>query len=197
MCAEHVQQFVEHLQRLRSGEASAIETFVSKYEKFIRRSIRFRLKSSALQSVADSVDVCQSVMGSFLFRLSAGEFTIETEDELRKLLFGITQKKFLSLRRYEFAQKRNRAITNSLANYAELPDQRDDPCLLASLKELQSKAFEEFTEHERLIFKLRRDGQAWSTIAEQLQIDQQVLRKRYSRALERVCGKLGLESDHE
>lgn len=50
-------QFSIDLNRLRNRDEFAIESFVAKYEPFIRRSIRFRLARSSLGAAADSVDV--------------------------------------------------------------------------------------------------------------------------------------------
>ena len=57
------ESFSELLVQLRNGDKLAVNEFVFKYEPF--RSIRFRNCKSNLQPVADSVDVCQSVLSSF------------------------------------------------------------------------------------------------------------------------------------
>ena len=59
------ESFSELLVQLRNGDKLAVNEFVFKYEPFLRRSIRFRNCKSNLQPVADSVDVCQSVLSSF------------------------------------------------------------------------------------------------------------------------------------
>ena len=73
-------EFVDFLARLRLGDDDAIRSFVSKYEPFIRRTLRFRIARASLQTAADSVDVCQSVLGGFLLRLAAGDYTITVKD---------------------------------------------------------------------------------------------------------------------
>lgn len=120
-------EFAEHLHRLRTGDTSAIREFVSVYEPFIRRSLRFRIQNSALQSAADSIDLCQSVLGTFLLRLSAGEFVLHTEEDLRNLLFSIANKKFLMLKRRESAEKRNRSLTCSLSDVPEVVNGKEVP----------------------------------------------------------------------
>lgn len=86
MTEEIASSFDEQVRLLRTGDSEAIRAFVDKYEPYIRRTIRFRLQRSALQPATDSVDVCQSVMGSVLLRLVAGEYELHSEDDLRHLL---------------------------------------------------------------------------------------------------------------
>ncbi len=103
--------FLDQLRSIRAGESKAVELFVATYEPFIRRTIRHRLGRAALRSVADSIDVCQSVLGSFLIRLSAGEYELKSERDLQRLLVAISQNKFKALQRREMAEKRDRRIT--------------------------------------------------------------------------------------
>ena len=70
-------EFLDQLRSIRAGEPRAVELFVATYEPFIRRTIRHRLGRAALRSVADSIDVCQSVFGSFLIR--NGGWRVRTE----------------------------------------------------------------------------------------------------------------------
>ncbi len=106
--------FEAYLLRLRSGDERAVREFVEKFEPFIRRSLRFRLQKSSLRQAADSVDLCQSVICGFLIRLNAGDYEIRSEEDLRKLLVAIANKKFLMLKRRETAAKRDRRLTCSL-----------------------------------------------------------------------------------
>ncbi len=110
------------LTRLRLGDDDAIREFVSKYEPYIRRALRFRIARASLQSAADSVDVCQSVLGGFLLRLAAGDYTLASEEDLRRLLVAIANKKFLVLNRRETAAKRDHRQTKSIDNMKKLAD---------------------------------------------------------------------------
>lgn len=112
--------FAQRLARLRSGEPDEVEWFVRQYEPYLRRAIRFRLSRTALKAIADSVDVCQSVLSSFLLRLSAGDYQIDGEKHLKHLLISIANKKFLMLNRRESAAKRDRDQTVSLSLIPEV-----------------------------------------------------------------------------
>ena len=185
--------FQEHLLQLRSGDARAIAEFVARYEPYIRRSLRFRIVRASLQSAADSADVCQSVLGSFLLRLSAGEYALQTEDDLRKLLTTIANNKFLEFSRHESAAKRDRSITESWSGRHEFTtSHKYDPAEGIIFSEIQLQLAQRMSPHELELLQLRRSGKDWAEIAEQLREEQTVLRKRYSRALNRVAGELGL-----
>lgn len=185
--------FEQHLLRLRAGEVEAIDEFVAKYEAFIRRSLRFRLQHSNLQPVADSVDVCQSVMGSVLLRLMAGEYSLHSEVDLRGLLMGIAQKKFLILARHESADKRSRTRTRYLQDFPEPAATRvDDPSQPLICAELLAEVAKRLSPHEAELFRLRREGLSWEAISAAAGEESSILRKRLSRALRCIAGELGM-----
>lgn len=185
-------QFALHLGRLRAGDVQAIDEFVAKYEAYIRRSIRFRLQYSNLQPVADSVDVCQSVLGTVLLRLIAGEYSLHNEGDLRGLLMGIAQKKFLELARHESAGKRSRVRTQYLRDIPELATARPhDPAHRLICAELLAEVSKRLSPHEVELFRLRREGVTWEAISKSLGEDPSILRKRLSRALRSIAIELG------
>lgn len=57
--------FGELIERVRLGEADAAVELVRTYEPAIRRTLRVRLVDARLRSTLDSMDICQSVLGSF------------------------------------------------------------------------------------------------------------------------------------
>ena len=187
-------RFEDMLSRVRAGDACAIEEFVSMYEPYIRRSIRFRLARTDLRAAADSVDVCQSVFSSFLIRFTAGEYELQSEDHLRKLLYSMAHHKFLELQRRELAGKRDRRVTVSLNAQDEIVDHRQTQLDRTSghaeiLAEFESRLNVE----EKKLFDLRRRGESWNTIAEEVHEDAIVLRKRLSRAVRRVALELRID----
>ncbi len=185
--------FDEHVQRLRAGDVEAIRQFVSKYEPYIRRTIRFRIQRSALQPVADSVDVCQSVMGSVLLRLVAGEFELQSEQDLRNLLMAIANKKFLMLARYEAAEKRARSRTKYLRDLPEPANYRpDDPAQPLLCEELLVEVAKRLSKQEADLLRRRQQGLSWNQIGSELQEEPMVLRQRLSRALRGVAVQLGI-----
>lgn len=186
-------EFQKRIGLLQAGDQFAVEEFVAQYEPYIRRTLRIRLKQSLLGAAADSVDVCQSVMGGFLLRLFAGEFVLQSEEDLQKLLIGIAKKKFLSLQRRELAEKRSRKLTRSLSDLPEQNCKTSDPVVLAQIQDLEQALRERLTVEEQELLQRRREGQDWNEIQTDLQIDTVLLRKRLSRALRRVSDELGLD----
>lgn len=191
-------EFLEQLRSIRAGEPRAVELFVASYEPFIRRTIRHRLGRAALQSVADSIDVCQSVMGSFLIRMSAGEYELNSERDLQKLLVAIAQNKFSAMQRRELAEKRDRRITVPLDSIGDIEDYRQSNNEHSARQVELLSAFEQLlSSEERKLFDMRRQGLEWAMIAEELKESPVVLRKRLSRAVQRVARELGIESEDE
>jgi DNA-directed RNA polymerase specialized sigma24 family protein len=186
--------FEERLRQLQLGENQAVETFVAEYEPYIRRAIRFRIKNAALMAAADSVDVCQSVLGGFLLKLSAGDYVLQSEDQLRALLLAIAKKKFSMLQRRESASKRARRRTWSLEDVPEIPNTASQPAEAnLELAELSTSVRMCLTDDEWQLLELRKQGLSWSEIEGQLHVDAVVLKKRLSRSLRRVAIQLGLD----
>ena len=147
-----------------------------------------------LRAAADSVDVCQSVFGSFLIRFAAGEYELKTEDDLRKLLYSMAHHKFLELQRRELAEKRDRRVTVSLNAQDEIVDHRQTQLDRTSgHAEILSEFESRLNVEEKKLFDLRRRGESWNTIAEEVHEDAIVLRKRFSRAVKRVALELRIE----
>lgn len=182
------------VQQLRSGDRNAISGFVSEYEPYLRRMIRIRLSKSSMHAVADSVDICQSVLGSFLIRLAAGEYELTSRPALEKLLHAIASKKFLALQRRELALKRDRRNTVSIHSVADLVDaSQSQPVQSAINQDLLTEFERRLCEDERNLYLMRRDQRTWAEISLELCEDATVLRKRLSRAIRRVSIELGIE----
>ncbi len=189
--------FLEQLQRLRSGDDAAVSEFVSRYEPYLRRAIRFRLSKACLTAAADSVDVCQSVLGSFLIRFIAGAYDVRSEEYLRRLLGSIANKKFLQLSRREHASKRDRRLTRSLQTIQEPGTDVANPTSPLELSDLITYVVQNLSLQDRQVFEWRKSGRTWNDIGAELGVDSVILRKRFSRSLQKLIVQLRLEDDHE
>src|SRR5436305_8371028 len=78
--------FADYLRRIRAGDAEAAAELVRRYEPVIRTEVRVRLFDRALRRRFDSLDVCQSVLASFFLRAAAGEYDLDTPEQLVGLL---------------------------------------------------------------------------------------------------------------
>lgn len=193
MSDETTAEFLTYVRDLRSSEPEAIDRFMLRYQPFIRRSLRFRIARASLQPAADSVDLCQSVLGSFLIRLTAGEYELRSEEDLRNLLVAIASKKFLMFARRESATKRDRRITESIQEHPELASQRIGPQTVVLMRELRQEMLLRLSNQEQELLKLREAGTTWTEIGQKLHEDSTTLRQRFSRAIRRVALQLGIE----
>lgn len=189
--------FADQVDALRRGTPGAHEAFMSEYGPYVRRAIRIRLRRTYLQAAADSADLCQSVMASFLLRLAAGQFELANEIDMRRLLAAMAHKKFLMFRRYELAAKRDRRLTKTLAHDPANKTEWAPGDSLSALHNIETKLRQLLSADEYRLFELRQQGIAWNTIAEQQAVEAATLRKRYSRALSRVAVQLGIDWDTE
>lgn len=190
--------FDEFLAKLRGGDESAIRQFVADYEPFIRRTLRTRIARAGLRPAADSADVCQSALGTFLIHVAAGDFELKSRQDLEKLLFSIARKKFALLARHEYAERRDRNRTRPLQADHDSPARpREEPVQLAIHHDFLEQVGRRLPAEERKLYSLRQQGKSWDEIAAQAGVDAVLLRKRLSRALIQVAVELGLEDGDE
>ena len=78
--------FAEFLGRIRAGDEQAAAELVRRYEPAIRTEIRMRFNDPRMRHVVDSMDVCQSVLGSFFLRAASGQYDLERPEQLVRLL---------------------------------------------------------------------------------------------------------------
>jgi RNA polymerase sigma-70 factor (ECF subfamily) len=74
--------FAELIHRIRNGDARAAEELVRRYEPAIRLEVRMRLGDVRLRRAFDSMDICQSVLGSFFVRAVAGQYDLNEPEQL-------------------------------------------------------------------------------------------------------------------
>jgi DNA-directed RNA polymerase specialized sigma24 family protein len=107
-------RFRELLKGVRAGDNASIEEFLRDYEPYVRRVVRARIRITHLRRLADTVDFCQLVMGSFLIWVAVGQFEIEDSGQLRGLLGRIARNKVATLaRKPEF----NRQVAGATAEW--------------------------------------------------------------------------------
>ena len=196
MDSKTLDDFHAYLSQLRCFNEPAIQGFVTTYESYIRRSLRMQIASAGLQSAADSADLCQSVLAAVLFGLAAGDFEIKSEEDLRRLVCSIANKKFLNLNRHETAAKRDHRNTYSLEQVADVAESNGHGSSdVIDYSGLIDKVVALLSDDERKLFAWRREGVAWNTISERLGDEATMLRKRLSRALHRVSVELKIADE--
>ena len=98
--------FAEFLARVRAGDAAAADELVRRYEPAIRVIVRARL-GAGLRRQLDSMDVCQSVLGTFFARAALGQYDLATPGELVALLARMTRNKLASQARHHTRDRRD------------------------------------------------------------------------------------------
>ncbi len=184
------------MERIRAGDQQAAAELVRQYESLIRREVRLHLEDRRLCRVFDSMDVCQSVLGSFFLRAAAGQYDLERPEQLVKLLVTMTRNKLASAARKQYRQRRDqrRQAGDGAERMAQVADPGPGPGSVVSGQELLKLFREGLSEEERQLVDLRAEGLAWAEIATRLGGTPEARRMQLARAIERMAQVLGLEA---
>jgi RNA polymerase sigma-70 factor (ECF subfamily) len=193
------EKFREMIGRVRLGDQQAATDLVRQLEPELRRAVRVRLGDPRLRRVADSVDVCQSVLANFFVRVRLGEFDLDHADDLVRLLLVMARNKVQDRLRRQQALKRDqrRVESQPQGDLDGLIGDAQEPGRIVAARDLLDEVRKLMTEEERLLADRRALGLGWSEIAAQVGGQPDALRKKFNKALDRVTCDLGLEvCDH-
>ena len=187
-------QFQELIRRVRARDEDAARELTTRYEKVIHRVVRIHLRDSRLRQVLDSADVCQSVLASFFVRTALGQYELETPEHLINLLITIAKNKLTNQVQRHLAQRRDfrRNLTTDTEGF-QLFDRASDPSEQASAKELLEKVRDRLDTQERYLADQRALGRTWQDLADELGGTDVALRKKLTRALNRIMSDLGID----
>jgi len=186
--------FAGFLRRIRAGDERAAEEMVRQYEPVIRRVVRLRLQDPALNRLLDSMDICQSVLGSFFVRTAAGQFDLEEPGQLVRLLIIMARNKLAMAARRQRAQRRdNRRLEGAPVEALDQAGRDPGPSRVLAGKELLQAVRDRLDPEERQVADRRAQGEEWAAIAAELGGTPDGCRMRLTRALDRIAGELGLE----
>jgi RNA polymerase sigma factor (sigma-70 family) len=192
--------FVNLVQRVRTGDARAAEDLVRAYEPELRRAVRVRLTDAKLRRIVDSLDICQSVLAGFFVRTAAGQFDIQTPEQLLRLLVTMARNRLIDWARHAQADRRDGRRQVSLEREdGELRQCADDapgPHSILVNRELLEQVRSRLSAAELQLMQLRADGQDWNEIAATLGEQPNAVRMRLTRAMDRVAAELRLEESH-
>jgi RNA polymerase sigma factor (sigma-70 family) len=188
-------RFVDLISRLRAGDAHAAEELVRQYEPLIRREIRFELRDQRLRRLFDSMDFCQSVLGSFFVRAATGQYDLEKPQELVGLLVTMARNKVATQARNQYRQRRDvrRAAAADVGVLEAIAGGDPTPSRQVAQRELLEQVHGRLSAEELQLVELRRQGLAWADIAAQVGGQAQARRMQLARATERIMQELGLE----
>jgi RNA polymerase sigma-70 factor (ECF subfamily) len=185
--------FDDLMRRLRAGDQAAAAELVRTYESAVRRAVRFRLSDAYLRSVLDSMDISQSVFASFFVRAASGQYELATPEQLMNLLVTMARNKLASHARKEQAERRDSRRTDVTGDAGGLVAAGPGPGQQVAAQELLREVYRRLSPEEQRLVELRNDGRDWAAIAAEVGDTAVVLRKRLSRALDRVTRELGLD----
>jgi RNA polymerase sigma factor (sigma-70 family) len=189
-----VPPFDDLIRRVRAGDQEAANVLVKSYEPFIRRAVRFRLADARLGTLLDSMDICQSVLASFFIRAASGQYELQTPGQLLKLLTAMARNKLNSQARKQHAQRRDaRRVDSGGQDAGQFVDARVSPNVEVDARDLLQEVHRRLAPDERRVLELRNQGRDWATIAADLGGGAEALRRKLSRALDRVSKQLGLD----
>jgi RNA polymerase sigma-70 factor (ECF subfamily) len=183
------------MDRVRAGDEAAAETLVRAYEPEIRRIVRVRLNNSKMRKLVDSVDICQSVLANFFVRAALGQFELDSPQKLLKLLATMACNKFNDQIRKQRADKRGQGkdAVNDTQVLRGLEASEPGPAKLAALREILEIVRSHLTPEERYLVEHRLQGREWASLGAELKMTPDAVRKRFTRALDRVTQQMKLE----
>ena len=179
--------FADLIARVRGGDGRAEFELVERYEPTVQMVVRRRLADSPLRRLMDSLDICQSVFANFFARAALGQYELETEEQLLKLLVTMALNR---LRNY-YHKYSSQAHVSSPDQ--ELVDPASGPSTDVAVAELEREFRTRLSEDERQLVDRRALSRSWADIAAELGGNPDALRMRYSRAIVRVLRELGLD----
>src|SRR5262249_25455002 len=127
---------------------------------------------------------------------AAGQYDLDTPEQLLKLLASMVRNKVAKVARHEQAERRDRRRVDAASPDAVVgPD--PTPSRQGSARELLEHLRRVLGDEERRLLELRQQGLAGGAIAEQVGGTAEARRKQRAGAAERVAAEVGLEDDGE
>jgi RNA polymerase sigma-70 factor (ECF subfamily) len=178
--------FQELIRRVRERDEQAAAELVRRYEKHIRRTVRFRLVDPRLRRLFDTTDICQSVLASFFEAAARGRYDLEHAQQLIRLLVKMTCNKVAMQARRQHAQRRDITRLEPGCDAWDLVAPGKEPGEQVALAELVARFRQHLSEEEWRLLDERAAGREWAEIAATHGGTSEALRKRLARAVERV-----------
>jgi RNA polymerase sigma factor (sigma-70 family) len=144
------------------------------------------------------MDVVQSVLASFFLRTAAGEYDLNSPEQLGALLVQMSRNKLASAARKQYQLRRDVRRTE-FDDDALSTAEADEPTPSAEVanQELLDALRRQLTSDEREIARLRADGRSWEEVAGALGGTAQARRMQLARGVERAARELGLAELYE
>jgi len=186
--------FRDFILRVRAGDAEAARELVRRYEPAIRTAVRVRLTDRSLRRLLDSMDICNSVLGSFFVRVAAGQYELEEPKKLLNLLVTIAERKLRDIAKRERAERRGGGKGPiALPPGGEPVDPRPDPAHVVANRELLHMLYQRLSPAHQYLWDQRVLDRAWEEIAAASGRTPAALRQQFGRAVKHAAHTLKLE----
>lgn len=177
------------LEQWRAGDEDAARQLFDIYVERLVALARRRI-SQRLASRVDAEDIVQSVFRTFFGRARQGQFKVEDQDDLCKLLMRITVHKTLRQVAYHKAAKRDPGHEMGQSEHStemlmELLDREPTPDAEAAFIDQLETFLGTLRPEERTILEMRMQGYTNEEIAKKLDIYDRKIR----RVIERIRGQ--------
>jgi RNA polymerase sigma-70 factor (ECF subfamily) len=186
--------FAQFIGRIRAGDEEAAAELVKRFEPVIRMEVRMGMRDPNLNRLFDSMDICQSVLGSFFVRAASGQYDLDKPDHLVQLLVQMARNKLASQARQYYRERRDiRRMSEETGGKLDTIADGSSPSQIVSGRELLEKMREQLSEEERRLVHWRSQGRSWAEIAAEIGGSPNARCQQLARALDRVAQGLGLD----
>ncbi len=165
------------LGHLAEGDPATVEQFWQRYGDSLQR-IAERQIASWLKRRVDPEDVVQSACRTFFRRASAGDFSLESKDELWRLLLTITLNKVRMQARFHTRNRRDLSREQALPEAASLqPAQWDRSIENIELQDMLQAAFSEDDGERQRVLQLWLESRTQAEIAAEIGCSERTVRR--------------------
>ncbi len=169
------------LGELADGKPSAVEEFWVNYGDSLQR-VAERQIASWLRRRVDPEDVVQSACRTFFRRASEGSFSLESKDDLWKLLLTITLNKVRMQARFHSRNRRSISKEQAMPEEANLqPAEWDQAIEQVELDDMLDVAFTEKDQERRRVLEMWLEGRTQLEIAGILGCSERTVRRIQDR----------------
>jgi RNA polymerase sigma factor (sigma-70 family) len=172
--------FATFLDAIRRGDERAATELVQRFEPRLRRLIGFRLDQYRLRRILDSADICQSILARFFARAADGQFDLDDEEQLGKLLRTMAENKVRDNAR------RQRHCVGAIPEGLEPVALDPSPSEQLEEKEAQESVEEvraRLSERVRWLLDQRAEGRSWGELGLEVGSSPDALRMSVQRAV--------------
>lgn len=172
---------IDWLAQLASGEDDAVAEFWQRYGDSLQR-VAERQIASWLRRRVDPEDVVQSACRTFFRRASEGNFSLESKDDLWRLMLTITLNKVRMQARFHSRNRRSISREQPMPEIQSLqPAEWDDAIEKIDLKDMLEVAFSEHDDERHRVLQMWLENHTQAEIAAEVGCSERTVRRMQDR----------------